>query len=322
MKLRFLIHPRPTPSAEWRVMQYVPHYRELGAEVEVVELSDDRDQLRGAADVVVLQKKLLSWWNARTLRRHATALVYEFDDAVMFGREGAETRVSGTRDRRFRRLVKGADAVTTSNAHLEALAAELRPRSTIRVFPNTIDTAEWPARPERASARIRVGWYGSPANLEHLQLLREPLAALGGVEFCVVSERKPDVACTFVPYDRAREREQIASFDIAVAPMSDTEWTRGKQPVKVLCYMATGLPIVASDLPAHREMLGDAGLIARTPAEWVDALRRLAADADLRAKLGRAARRRVEERFATRPMARVYLDFYASVWNRVRGPSV
>lgn len=303
-------------------MQYVPHYRELGAEVEVVELTGDRQELRGAADVVVLQKKLLSWWNARVLRKHASTLVYEFDDAVMFGREGADVRASGTRDGRFRRIVKWADAVTTSNAHLENLAAELRPRSTIRTFPNTIDTAVWPARADRPVDRVKIGWYGSPANLEHLNLLIEPMKAVGRSEFVVISERKPEIPCTFVAYDRAREREQIAAFDVAVAPMPDTEWTRGKQPVKVLCYMATGLPVVASDLPAHREMLGDAGILVKTPAEWADALKRLAGDGDLRAKLGRAARRRVEERFSTRLMARAYLEFYTSVWNRVRGSSV
>src|SRR6185437_5675205 len=41
-------------------------------------------QLRRAsrADVVLLQRKLLPWWQLYALRRAAKAIVYDFDDAV------------------------------------------------------------------------------------------------------------------------------------------------------------------------------------------------------------------------------------------------
>lgn len=77
--------------------------------------------------------------------------------------------------------------------------------------------------------------------------------------------------------------------------------------IPVLEAMAAGLPVVASQTPPIPEILGGTGLlVARNPEAFAKALRELAADAPLRARLGQAAReraasldgRRMEEREA------------------------
>jgi glycosyltransferase involved in cell wall biosynthesis len=79
--------------------------------------------------------------------------------------------------------------------------------------------------------------------------------------------------------------------------------------------MAAGLAIVASDLPAIRELAGDAILYA-SPGDHADIskqLKRLMADSELRAKLGRAARRR----FDTWPNPDQVADQMAEWYRRV-----
>src|SRR5436190_8002090 len=36
------------------------------------------------ADAVILQRRLLSWWQVRLLRRRAQALIFDIDDAVFY----------------------------------------------------------------------------------------------------------------------------------------------------------------------------------------------------------------------------------------------
>ena len=134
------------------------------------------------------------------------------------------------------------------------------------------------------------------------------------MEFVVVSER-PGPIGRHVPYDAARENEQIASFDVAVAPMPDTPWTRGKTPVKLLCYLACGVPVVASDVPPHRALLADGmtALLPRDEAGWERTLEALIDDAPARDRLATAGLSLLREFYTSKMMAGRYLDFYREV---------
>jgi glycosyltransferase involved in cell wall biosynthesis len=72
-----------------------------------------------------------------------------------------------------------------------------------------------------------------------------------------------------------------------------TDLSPWMSPMKMFEYMAAGKAIVASDLPVLREVLADGRNSLLVPAEdddaWVDALRRLATDVDLRRCLGQTA---------------------------------
>jgi glycosyltransferase involved in cell wall biosynthesis len=74
--------------------------------------------------------------------------------------------------------------------------------------------------------------------------------------------------------------------------------SRWMSPLKVFEYMATGLPILCTDLPVIREVLrdGETALLLG-PGDydaWTRAVGRLAADSALRQKLGAGARRAFE----------------------------
>lgn len=87
--------------------------------------------------------------------------------------------------------------------------------------------------------------------------------------------------------------------------------------VALLEAMACGLAVVVSDIAANREVVGEErdGLVAPCGDEqaWQRALARLAADRELRSRLGAAARRTVEERFRKREIEGRYVDWFRSV---------
>jgi glycosyltransferase involved in cell wall biosynthesis len=64
--------------------------------------------------------------------------------------------------------------------------------------------------------------------------------------------------------------------------------------------MAAGIPPVADDVGVSAATVGGAGYAVSGAEAWLEALRALAADAGLRARLGEAGRRRVEEEFSPR----------------------
>jgi glycosyltransferase involved in cell wall biosynthesis len=81
--------------------------------------------------------------------------------------------------------------------------------------------------------------------------------------------------------------------------------------------MAHALPCVATEIPGNVDLIRDreTGLLVR-PSDREDlarAIRELAGSEELRARLGRAGRAFVEERFDMEGVARRYLELYRTL---------
>jgi glycosyltransferase involved in cell wall biosynthesis len=87
------------------------------------------------------------------------------------------------------------------------------------------------------------------------------------------------------------------ALDVFVVPRKDLDVTRSVTPLKPVEALACARPVVASDLPALREIIEDrvTGLLAAAgePAGFAAAIRELLSDSDLAAKFGAAGRERV-----------------------------
>ena len=86
-------------------------------------------------------------------------------------------------------------------------------------------------------------------------------------------------------------------------------------PLAPLEAMALGVPVLASDIPAHRELLGDASaaLVAGTPERFADALRGLLTDGVARARLAAEQRTRARSEFDVRHMLTTVEAIYGEV---------
>ena len=294
----------------YRVAAFQPALAEAGwrLESEAVErgLLASARQLRSAAraDAVLLQRRLLSWWQIRLLRRCAKYLIFDIDDAV-FHRDSNNPRghESRARMRRFAATVKRADAVLAGNAFLAEQARRFASRDRVVEFPTCVDASLYvPRDSDRTGGDARMVWIGSRSTMTSLDEIREGLAEatrrLPGLKLRVVCDAFPKLAgveVVAVPWSESTEAAELAGADIGVSWLPEHPWSLGKCGLKVLQYMAVGLPVVANPFGVHRSMVSpETGVLARSPADWADAIVKLATDPDLRRRLGANARRRVE----------------------------
>ena len=107
------------------------------------------------------------------------------------------------------------------------------------------------------------------------------------------------------------------ALDLFVVPRKDLNVTRAVTPLKPVEAMACRTPVVASSLPALRELVNDGGNGALVPAEDPGALAatldRLLTDPALRARLGATARADVLATRTWHANASLCLEKYASL---------
>ncbi|PYM45641.1 MAG: hypothetical protein DME16_16945 [Candidatus Rokuibacteriota bacterium] len=118
-----------------------------------------------------------------------------------------------------------------------------------------------------------------------------------------------------VPQEDVRDFYTVV--DVFVLPRRRIRLTELVTPLKPLEAMAMGLPVLASDIGGHAEIVnnGQTGLLFKTESSksLVEQARRLGEDRDLRAQLGAGGRQWVEaERTWERIVAR-YLPIYGGV---------
>jgi glycosyltransferase involved in cell wall biosynthesis len=266
--------------------------------------------VRRAEVTVVLRKTITALWRT-PLRRAARRLVLDFDDAVFVRDDGSP---SWTRARRFAAMVRRCDAVWAGNAYLGQAAGRYGPH--VAVLPTSVDPSLYPPQAEKPADHVDLVWIGSSATRKYLEQALPALAAAAGAvpalrltivaDFALPAAPLPTVA---VPWSAAGEAQALAQAHIGIAPMPDDPWTRGKCGLKVLQYLAAGLPVVASDAGVHRELIapGRTGLLAGNPEQWVAALTTLAADPALRRRLGAAGREAVIERYSVQATGAILL---------------
>lgn len=254
-----------------------------------------------AADVVLLQRRLFAWLRLGLVRRSAQLLVFDFDDAV-YCRDTASARPaeSAGRQRRFRSVIRQADAITAGNAHLIGQAIRAGGAGKTHYFPTCIDAARYPLAEHRQSRDvIRLAWIGDPRTLHSLDAARACLAevcreapALRLRVICSAFPELPGVPVEPCVWSSASEVADLAACDIGVSWLPEHPWSLGKCGLKVLQYMAAGLPVVANRVGVHRDLVrdGETGFLADTPQEWRTAVARLAASVELRRRLGKAGR--------------------------------
>lgn len=255
-------------------------------------------------DVVAVQKALLSAYLRglpHLLNLLAKRFVLDIDDAVHLAPPHPLRglgRAIEDRDQ-VRRLMARADVTLAGNDWLCGAVREAGGRPVL--FPTVVDTDRFtPASPP--SDVFRIGWIGNPSTTPHLAAAGIDGSVLEGMEIALMGadpSQVPWPGAEVVPWSLEGEAAFVRSCSVGIMPLPKTEWALGKCALKALQFMACGVPCVATPWGAVRAIIrgGENGCMADTPAEWCAAFAGLQ-DARRRKRLGAAARRTVEERFA------------------------
>lgn len=269
----------------------------------------------GRYDLLWIEKETLPWLPyavERVLLALAPPYVVDFDDA-WFHHYDRHRRplVRQLLGDKLDRLMRGAALVTAGNPYL-AERAERAGARRVAILPTVVDLDRYPALSAPArTGPLRVGWIGSPATAHYLDGLAGPLGRLtseGLIRPVLIGAGDaalPGLDAERIPWAEVGEAAALNSLDVGVMPLLDSPWERGKCGYKLIQYMACAKPTVASPVGVNPAIVeaGVTGLLADDPGAWETALRTLAADPDLRRRMGEAGRAKVESAYSLQAVA-------------------
>lgn len=218
-------------------------------------------------------------------------------------------------------LHRARGVLTPSQTGARFLATRGVPRQKIRVVPNSALEAAFLPRREVEQGPLRLLYTGTLAPWQGLEMLLEALLHLKGrveVRLELVGTRKGrwtrplrslaqqlrvrSLLEFSGPFGAEVLREKMAQAHLGVAPLpADPRNTvQGCCPIKLVEFMAAGLPILSTRLPVVEELVQhqESAWLVRpnSPFALAQGVRRLAQDPELRRSLGQQAQRQARER--------------------------
>lgn len=316
------------PSSRFRMHPFAPHFRAAGHGCVVASSYPQkydffpklgfrpsqklkravrygqwlRSRLRGD-DVVVVDREIFDDPTTNfeeRFRRTTRRFVLDLDDGVFL-----------RYPEKFEKLAAMSDLILCGNGFIQEWAAA-RNRPTL-LMPTCVEMAQYPAADRPAtSSPVRIGWMGTTGNLRYLQVAAPALRRLAmehELELrVIVPEAEPlkeidlsGVRVVHDPWDPRREVDQLRELDVGLMPLfAGNEWDKYKCGLKLIQYMAIGIPAVASPVGVNATIVdsGRNGFLADSDSEWEAALRTLLLDAAARRVIGAAGRETVAKGYS------------------------
>jgi glycosyltransferase involved in cell wall biosynthesis len=314
-RLLALTDPGCAVSTRYRIQQFVPYLQAEGVFVEIREWPRPRSAQSAlmddisSADAVLFQRALPNPLQILQIRRRARRLVYDFDDAIIFVESTrCKPRRRLARWLSFHTMVRLADAVTAGNSYLANLVTGRGKRNPARIVPTTLELGRYTANCRTSPPLSVLGWIGGRWTLPYLEQIKDALEAAHARTPQLSIKIIADQASTFgklpvelIPWSETTEVQSLKQLGIGLAPLPDDAWTRGKCALRLLQYLAAGVPAVASPVGTQADIIGDgAALAARTGPDWYDRINDLMAAPAMTASLVERGRCLVSEKFSTK----------------------
>ena len=327
MRVLFLISGKNVPSSRFRVLNYLPFLKQAGISCTVLASYPEKYEhipwlgyrlsyllkritrylhylyacLR-PFDLIFIEREIfdIPAYDMELLFLNRPAkCVLDIDDAIFL-----------RYPEKFQVLAEKVDLLIAGNQNLCAVARKYNDR--VRLLPTSVITGKYPLKDfsQPPTTKPVIGWTGLDTNIPNLKLVVPALNRLAEkYEFtlCIISATPDPIAelelneveVRHLIWSPETEYEDLSAFDIGIMPLEDDEWSRYKCGLKLLQYMALGIPAVASPVGVNAEIIdqGENGFCADSSEAWYTSLEQLLTSPELRKQIGLRGRKTVEEEF-------------------------
>jgi glycosyltransferase involved in cell wall biosynthesis len=167
--------------------------------------------------------------------------------------------------------------------------------------PTVVDVTRYYVNSEKTNKVPVIVWIGTLSTSKYLKIIEGVLQSIAikthfkfriiGIEVYHI----PGINVECFPWSEENEVALLADSDIGIMPLFNQKSEKGKCGYKLIQYMASGLPVIASNVGENNIVVtSNCGFLVNDEEEWMIAFNELLTNVDLRTEMGFEGRLRVE----------------------------
>jgi glycosyltransferase involved in cell wall biosynthesis len=319
-------------SSRYRFYQYLPYLKSQDFDITVAHLLDNTYVTNVNAgkrkignilppylqrlfsslshknyDLLWIEKELFPYlplW-FETIATQNIPYVVDYDDAQFHRYDHSRYKlVKMFLSQKIDKVMANARLVIAGNKYI-AERAERAGAKRIEIIPTVIDLDRYSLKTNPHSDAFNIGWIGSPITstyLKSLQSVFQTLTEQRNCQFTLIGAGNleiDNIDLTIKKWGEHSEVEDIKTFDVGIMPLHNTPWEQGKCGIKLIQYMACGVPVIGTPIGVNLEIIhhGVNGFYAESLDEWTEDLLTLANDPQLGDRMGAQGRAIVESEY-------------------------
>lgn len=247
-------------------------------------------------------------------------IIYDFDDAIWIPATSSYNKAASKLKNfgKVAKICKWSYKVSVGNAYLGAYASQFN--KNVVLVPTVVNTEEVHNQLQNQQTTTpAVGWTGTFSTLQYLDLILPVLQELQqqyDFIFYVIADKDPALPLKnyrFIKWSKATEAKDLLNFHIGLMPLYDNEIAKGKCGFKAIQYMSLGIPAVVSPVGVNSQIVDEGlnGFLSAAPQQWKQHLEILLKDATLRAAMGTAARKKIEDHYSVTATKDLFVSLFA-----------
>jgi glycosyltransferase involved in cell wall biosynthesis len=258
----------------------------------------------------------------KALLNKAKKVIYDFDDSIFLDSKDWFQNILRN-PKKFHYLIKNAQHVVLSSPFNLDKCLEINRNKSVSYIPCSLDTSRFKPIKNNAAPKKKVvlGWTGTFSSIPYLNSIKNILIKLKqerDFKLLLITNfdyEFSEMDLEIIEWKKESEIADLNKIDIGLYPIHMDEWSLGKGGLKMMQYMAIGIPGVATNYGTAQNIIthGSNGYLVSQDHEWVDVLKLLIDNEELRSKIGAQALYDLEKNYSYNAVKDLYLNILNTV---------
>jgi ubiquinone/menaquinone biosynthesis C-methylase UbiE len=233
-------------------------------------------------DLILIEKELFPFlpaWVESFFYLSRVNYIIDYDDAIFHRYDQHENRIIRfLLSEKIAKLMKGAETVISGNKYIANYANHFAQQDKL-IIPTVVNTDLYDQTFSEKNQKFTIVWIGTQSTAKYVESVSEAIKEVcikTNGRFLMIGARAnlPGVPVDFVDWSEVDEIRQLKSCHVGIMPLPDQHWERGKCGFKIIQYMASKIPVIASPVGVNSSIIneGENGYLATTVSEWAECL--------------------------------------------------